>query len=210
MCTEMEGSGALPSSPTKFMVTVPDVERLGLDTTPRKKTEGWHQGGGTGRAQGLRASSGTQWPWVPRFRCGEEGTVFILCLHRVWEHRVRTGFLGKLVLQEEWQELRSPLLPQHQQQKCSFSAAQSKLCPSTGSRKTCLFPPAFQRNKGHFAAWQALLPHCPPRVEPRAAVPGWLPKQGAAELRQPGVCIFQVPDSLIAPESFSYGPSSWP
>lgn len=26
---------------------------------------------------------------------------------------MRTGFLGKLVLQEEWQELTSPLLPQH-------------------------------------------------------------------------------------------------
>lgn len=50
---------------------------------------------------------------VPRFRCGEEGIVFILCLYHVWEHRLTTGFLGKLVLQEEWQELRSPLLPQH-------------------------------------------------------------------------------------------------
>lgn len=107
----------------------------------------------------------------------------------------------------------SPLLATSlcQQQKFSSSTAQSNLCPCTGSRKNLpFFPPAFQRNKGHFAAWQALLPHCPPRAEPRAAVPGWLPKQGAAELRQPGVCIFHVPDGLIAPKSFSYGPTSWP
>lgn len=63
---------------------------------------------------------------------------------------------------------------------------------------------------GHSAAGQALLLHCPPRVELRAVVPGWLPKQGAAELRQPGVRVFHVPHSLIAPESLSYGPTSRP
>lgn len=70
------GSGALPSNPAKLMVTVSNVERLCLDTTPGKRTEGWHQGEGTG----LRASSGTGWPWVPHFRCDKQGVIFILCL----------------------------------------------------------------------------------------------------------------------------------
>lgn len=104
----------------------------------------------------------------------------------------------------------SPLLARatslRQQQERSSSAAQSKLCPRTGSRKTR----AFQRNKGHFAAGQAPLPRCPPRAEPSAAVLGCVPEQGAAELRQPGVRIFHVPDSPIAPESLSYGPTSRP
>lgn len=109
----------------------------------------------------------------------------------------------------------SPLLARatspRRQQESSSSTAQSKLCPRTGTRKTR----AFQRNKGHFAVGQALLPRCPPRVEPRAVVPGGvvpgqLPEQGAAELRQPGVRVLHVPDGLIAPESFSHGPSSWP
>lgn len=39
---------------------------------------------------------------------------------------------------------------------------------------------------------------------------GRLPKQRAAERGQPCVGVFQVPDGRIAPQSFSYGPSSRP
>lgn len=41
------------------MLTVSNVERLCLDTTPGKRTEGWHQGEGTGRD--TTRSEGFQW-----------------------------------------------------------------------------------------------------------------------------------------------------
>lgn len=70
----------------------------------------------------------------------------------------------------------SPLLARatslRQQQERSSSAAQSKLCPRTGSTKTR----AFQRNKGHFAAGQVLLPCALPGLGPEQWCKGSCPR----------------------------------
>lgn len=70
----------------------------------------------------------------------------------VWEHGVRAGLLGKLVLQEGWQQLTGPPLhstkPSPQQEPPAHagsrgspsSTAQSTLCPRTGRRKARYFP----------------------------------------------------------------------
>lgn len=103
----------------------------------------------------------------------------------MWEHGVRTGFLGKLVLQEEWQELTSPLLPQHK-------ALSSPEPPAYASSRSAL-PVLHKASSAHAQAAEkpglsrgtrvilqqgkpfSLLPS---QVEPRAVVQGQLSQDG--------------------------------
>lgn len=120
--------------------------------------------------------------WGAPFQVWRGGNSFHPGLYHVWEHRLTTGFLGKLVLQEEWQELRelrSPLLPQHKAlfSPLAYASSRSSLpvlhkaisAHAQAAEKTCLFFPLLSRGT------RVILQHGKPFS--LTALPGLSPEQ---------------------------------
>lgn len=153
------GSRGLLSEPIEFVFTVPCVERLCLDTTPGERAERGHHREGMLRAEQVEEHSvAIRAPFSEvtrreRFSCSTYRLVFLLPYK---ECRVRAGSQGRLVLQEGWQELMDPLLPQHKALSLLEPPARQKATSAHGKAGEMLR--TFKGNKGHLKPTSPLGP----------------------------------------------------